>query len=310
MIKILVPTDFSICATNAANVALQIANQLNGEVHFYHRMDIPQIWNDLSIEEKKVFTETQVSIKKAHEALNQLEKKSKENYPGIGITTTFSQGHLITTIGQYVDTFDIDLIVMGSHGASGINEWLIGSNTQKVVRLAHCPVLTIKNPIDKIDFNHIVFAANYDSNLKPAFRQIIDFARLFDAHIHLLTVDTPSFYQEPQYAVIESMEEFRHLCEGKVKCSIHHFEDLNTLQGIKHFSEEFDIKMVAMATHGRRKLARAIMGSLTETVVNHLEIPVLSINLKAILEIPEKRTPPFIHKTNERVIEISETILR
>jgi len=310
MIKILVPTDFSTCANNAVDVALQIANQLNGEVHFYHRMDLPNIWNELSVEEKTAFTETQVKIKKTHEALNQLEKRSKEAYPKVRITTTFSQGHLISTITQYVDAFDIDLIVMGSHGASGINEWLIGSNTQKVVRLAHCPVLTIKNSIEKIDFSHIVFAANYDSNLKPAFRQLIDFARLFNAHLHLLTVDTPSFYQEPQYAVIESMEEFKQLCKEKVECSIHHFEDLNTLQGIKHFSEKFDIKMVAMATHGRKKLARAIMGSLTETVVNHLEIPVLSINLKAILEVPEKRTPPFIHKTNERVSPTIEATFR
>ncbi|MGB1242007.1 MAG: universal stress protein [Chitinophagales bacterium] len=310
MIKILVPTDFSSCANNAVDVALQIANQLKGEVHFYHRMDIPHIWNELSAEEKSVFTETQVNIKKAHQALNILERQSKETYPNVRITTTFSQGHLISTIGQYVDNFDIDLIVMGSHGASGINEWLIGSNTQKLVRLAHCPVLTIKNPIKKIDFSHIVFASNYDNNLKPPFRQLIDFARLFDAHIHLLTVDTPSFYQEPQYAVIKSMEEFKHLCEGKVKCSIHHFEDLNTLQGIKNFSKKFDIKIVAMATHGRKKLARAIMGSLTETVVNHLEIPVLSINLKAVLEVPEKRTPPFIHKTNERISNTIETILR
>ena len=45
----------------------------------------------------------------------------------------------------YAEAYEVDLIVMGSHGASGLNEWLIGSNAQKIVRLAHCPVLTIKN---------------------------------------------------------------------------------------------------------------------------------------------------------------------
>ncbi|MEZ4886904.1 MAG: universal stress protein [Chitinophagales bacterium] len=300
MLKILVPTDFSNCAEAATDVALQIAQLQNGEVHFYHRIDIPHNWNQLTADEKALFSETKSNIKQVHDTLEELEKQAKRKYPSVRIVTTFSHGHLINTVTQYVDAFDIDLMVVGSHGASGINEWLIGSNTQKIVRLAHCPVLTIKKTIEKIDFSHIAFAANYDSNLKPAFRQLIEFAHLFGAHIHLLNVNTPSFYEEPQYAINESMEEFKQMCKGKVKCSIDHFEDLNAVMGIKHFAEEHNIKMVAMATHGRKNLARAIMGSMTETVVNHLEIPVWTINLKAVIDISEKRTPPFLHKTNER----------
>ena len=301
MFKILVPTDFSPCASYATDVALQIAAKLNGEVHLYHRTDMPPNWGELSEKEKECYPSIKTNIENIQNQLAELERQIEGKYEKAKIVSSFSYGHLMNNIVMYAEAYQIDLIVMGSHGASGLNEWLIGSNTQKIVRLAHCPVLTIKNKIEKIDFGHVVFASNFDENLKPAFRKLLDFVRHFDAHVHLLTIDTPSFYTEPQYAVTKNMETFEAMCKGKVKCTLHEQRGRSALKGLAEFVSENDMQIVAMATHGRKYLARAIMGSMAEMVVNHLDVPVLTINLQYILEHPEQQTPPFIKKEIQRI---------
>ncbi len=301
MFKILVPTDFSPCATYAMDAALQIAVKLHGEIHLYHRTDVPSNWSELNEKEKQCYPKIKMDIANIQTRLNILEEQIAEKYEEVKIVSSFSYGHLLNNIVSYAEAYEIDLIVMGSHGASGLSEWLIGSNTQKIVRLAHCPVLTIKKAVGNIDFKHIVFASNFDENLKPAFRKLLDFVRHFDAHIHLLTIDTPSFYREPQYAVRKSMESFKAMCRDKVKCTLHEESGNSELKGLANFVAQNDIEMVAMATHGRKYLARAIMGSMAEMVVNHLEVPVLTINLQSILEHPEYQTPPFIKKEIQRI---------
>ena len=300
MFKILVPTDFSKCAGHAMNVALQIAQKLHGEIHLYHRTDIPHNWQQLNEEEKNCFPKVKANISHTQHQLQALEHQIEVNYPQVKIVSSFSYGHLLNNILAYADTYEIDLIVMGSHGASGVSEWLIGSNTQKIVRLAPCPVLTIKHPIQKMNFKHIAFASNFDVDLKPAFRKLIEFARLLDAQLHLITIDTYNFYKEPQYVVYKSMEEFKAMCKDKVKCTLHYEQAFSPLKGLEDFSQKNDIQVLSMATHGRKYLARAIMGSLTETVVNHLNLPVLSINLQALKQHPEYNTPPFIQRENQR----------
>lgn len=302
MFKILVPTDFSPCATYAMDAALQIAAKLHGEIHLYHRTDVPPPnWDELNEKEKKCYPKIKMDIDAIQTRLNLLEKQIAEREEKVKIVSSFSYGHLLNNIVSYSEIYEIDLIVMGSHGASGLSEWLIGSNTQKIVRLAQCPVLTIKKAVANIDFKNIVFASNFDENLKPVFRKLLAFIRHFDAHLHLLTIDTPSFYKEPQYAVTKSMESFQAMCKDKVKCTLHEQAGYSALQGLKEFVEENDIEMVAMATHGRKYLARAIMGSMAEMVVNHLEVPVLTVNLQSILEHPEYQTPPFIKKEIQRI---------
>ena len=305
MFKILVPTDFSDCAEHALNVALQLAQRLKGEVHLYHRVDIPHNWHQFSEQEKSYFPEIKARVAKTQTQLLNLRDQVESKYQEVKIINSFSYGHLLGNILQYAETYQIDMIVMGSHGASGISEWLIGSNTQKIVRLAPCPVLTIKQDMKSIDFGHIAFVSNFDSDLKPAFRKLVEFARSINAHVHLLTIDTYSFYTEPQYAVLESMKEFQEICGDKVECTLHQHHAFRTVKGLEEFIDENNIKMVGMATHGRKYFARALMGSLAETVVNHLNLPVLTFNLKAIEQHPELDTPPYIRKENQRKAMVS-----
>ena len=144
MKRILVPTDFSKHADHALRVAAQIARKNGGEIYLLHMLELPQQGSDMVHNGSDI---PQIMFFKNY-AIKKLEDLMQAD---------FLQGISVFEIIQFEKTFDgilnisrknnIDLIVMGSHGASGYEEMCIGSNAEKVVRNAEFPVLVIKNEI-------------------------------------------------------------------------------------------------------------------------------------------------------------------
>ena len=97
-------------------------------------------------------------------------------------------GNIIETCHEH----GVDMIVMGSHGASGFKEMFVGSNAEKVVRTSDIPVLVIKNEHANFTVDNFVFASDFKNDNKETYKQAVDFAEAFDAKIHLLLVNTPN----------------------------------------------------------------------------------------------------------------------
>jgi hypothetical protein len=175
---------------------------------------------------------------------------------------------------------DVNLIVMGSHGKSGFNEILIGSNTEKIVRLANAPVLTIKKEIEDFNIKKMVFASNFYGESYSVFEKIKLFADLYEAHIELLKVITRGDF-EPTPVSLSLMEDFA----KKFQLSNYTKNTYNALsieKGITDFSDEVNADLIAIQTHGRTGFAHLINGSLAEDVAKHEDRPVLSIKIKDI----------------------------
>jgi nucleotide-binding universal stress UspA family protein len=170
----------------------------------------------------------------------------------------------------------VDLVVMGSHGARGIRS-IVGSNTQKVVRIAPMPVLVIKHNIEDFQVNDVVFASNFsevDIEKFEAFRPVID---LFDPRVHLLKVNTPKTFERSE-DTNKAIDAFLQKHELK-KFTATIYNDLSIEEGILNFARGIDADMIAMATHGRTGFFHVVNGSLTEDIVNHTTFPVLSVKL-------------------------------
>jgi nucleotide-binding universal stress UspA family protein len=171
-----------------------------------------------------------------------------------------------------------DLIIMGSQGSSGTEEMLIGSNTERVIRSSEVPVLTIKNVEEPLLIKDIVFASNFFEESYVVFNQIKKFARLFDSHIHLLKVVTPSYFETTHYS-LKLMEDFAKKIGLETNYSVNIYNDQSIEQGIHHFAEVVNADLIAMETHGRTGLRHMIWGSITEGVANHAKMPVLSVRI-------------------------------
>lgn len=275
MKTILVPTDFSDHALFALKTAASIAREINAEIVLVHSYSMPSegfnnayFYEDLNKEFKTMIDKQLASL------------RSKDFLKEIKINKSVLLNMKLWEIVTDKRFRDVDLIVMGSHGKSGFNEFFIGSNTEKVVRLANSPVLTIKNDIDEFNVNKMVFASNFYGESYTVFEKIKFFADIYEARIELLKVITPKDFESTPVS-IKLMEDFA----KKFKLSNYSINIYNASsieKGITDFSDEKNADMIAIETHGRTGIAHLINGSLAEDVAKHENRPILSVKIKDI----------------------------
>ncbi|UPZ17362.1 universal stress protein [Flavobacterium humidisoli] len=274
MKRILVPTDFSQHAEDALRVASQIAKKNNSEIILLHMLELPQQSNDAIVGGTSI-PETMLFMKKANETLD--EVASKEYLEGIPVTEIVKMDKPIHGITQISKDYDVDLIIMGSHGSSGVEELLIGSNTEKVVRNSEIPVLVIKKNIPNFNASDIVFASDFSEEAKKPFEKLLNFTKLFDSKLHLVTICTPNSFK-PTHVSEKAMSDF--VAEFNItNYTTQIYNDTNIEKGIINFSNRIDADVIGMCTHGRTGFAHFFNGSISEGLVNHAVKPVITLKI-------------------------------
>lgn len=275
MKKILVPTDFSKHAEYALKVAAKIAREHNGEIYLLHLLDLPHQESDAVVAGAEV-PEIAFFLKKAKERFDDI--KSSDFLEGIPVDGSILFDSAFDGIVKSAKKHDIDLIVMGSHGASGFKEMFIGSNTEKVVRLSDVPVLVIKKEDEGFNPSNFVFASDFRAEIKKPFAQVVDFANSFKAKLHLLYVNTPSDFKST-HAAEKIVSDFVAGFTIDNGYTTNIYNDVNVEKGILHFSNSINADLVGMCTHGRQGLAHFFNGSISEDLVNHAVRPVLTFKI-------------------------------
>lgn len=147
MKKILVPTDFSDQAKFALKLAVEIAKRSDAELTLLHVVEIPgqTSFNTMGEATNIDGMEGVFVMKMIEQGKKKLAKlKSDDLLEGVNLKTELKAGNAYYNISSIVNEYEPELIVMGTSGSSGVDEILIGSNAEKVVRNAKCPVLTLK----------------------------------------------------------------------------------------------------------------------------------------------------------------------
>lgn len=279
MENILIPTDFSATASNAVRAGFDLAVQFGANLHLYSCIDIPESWPHLSEIEKTQEEEYLQCIHNTEQLFKEWETMASSL--GLTLSTSWSGGKFIRRIQEVVDKNAIDFIVMGSHGASGKKAFFIGSNTQYIVRIIHCPVLVIKEDIENYQVDKVIFASNFDEKEKRAFQYFLDFTAPLQAEIHLVSVNTAGWFGQPSYLIKEAMKDFAALC-GDRPCKIHFVRDSSIDFGIRYFANKIGADLIGISNQQRHPLKRMLSGSNVEILINHAKIPVLSIDFPKI----------------------------
>lgn len=273
MKRILVPTDFSIQAENALQVAAQMAAKFDSEIYLLHSMEVPlhlaNSGDSGSLPEALYF------IKLAEKRFNEILKKPY--LQDITINETIGHGEIYNDIREAVKKNKIDLIVMGSHGASGFKEMFIGSNTEKVVRTSDIPVLVIKNHHKNFVINDFVFATDFSKECLKPLAEAQRFAKAVGAKMHLLMVNTPSGFKTSAEAR-SIMEKFIRDIKTK-NYTLNIYNDTSVEKGVLNFAKETNAQLVGMSTHGRKGLSHFFNGSISEDMVNHANMPVITFKI-------------------------------
>lgn len=292
--NILVPIDFSDFSDKALEYALQLAESFQSNLTILHALVLFQ--DDVGEEEK--LHEYEDWIKRREQKIYDQMKKNLQKIKGKGLKfkSVILRGvNAADAILEYLDNHPFDLVTMGTHGRSGLKHFLLGSISEKVVRLSPIPVLTIHRSLAKFKLNKILVPVDFSIPSKDAADKAIGFSSLYEAvleFIHVIEQDIhPSFYASGidsifeidkglQKRVIENLREFMAdqlppnirtnylVREGKA-----HRE-------IVDYAKEHGIDLIVIATQGLTGLDYALLGSTTEKVVRWATCPVLTVKRK------------------------------
>lgn len=282
MKRILVPTDFSKPAAIASDVAADIARKTGAELILLHVVE-EAVGNSINIEgqvsvdgnwDEKLFT--MKLIEKSKKQLAKLVSDAK--FDGVKVKTELRLGTPYHGMNTIITDHKVDLVVMGTAGHTDLENMIIGSNTEKVVRTAHCPVLTVHSKPASKDFKNIVYATSMDKDEEIFSRIIRTTQKVYDSTVHLVRINTPGNFQRD--AVVKKyMQDFAKKLQLK-NYTINVFNDITEEEGIIYFADSINADLIGMATHGRTGFAHVLAGSIAEDVVSHAKRPVLTFVTK------------------------------
>ncbi len=290
--KILVPVDFSDFSDNAVEFALLMAERFGAEVMILHTVLLFE--QDLNEQEHLEAYENLIQQKENERIKKMKTHHKKGEKRGVTVDSVLLRGmSAANSILDYMSGKDFDLVVMGTHGHTGIVKWFAGSTTEKVVRFSPIPVVTVHKdytrekiekilvPIDFSEYSHI--AIEQGKTIAKEFNAAVEFMHVVeqDAHPEFYYISSdPILKANPQLKnhIIESLKKYSGVSEGKAGFVV---GEGKPHKEIIEYAEENDIDMIVMPTRGMSDLEHIIMGSTTERVVRVATCPVLTVRKKS-----------------------------
>ncbi|MDO1446718.1 universal stress protein [Rhodocytophaga aerolata] len=277
MKTILVPTDFSKHAANALAYAASLAEGLEAKIWLLHTYHVPaayteipaavQIEHDIEVDAEKELKQLIANLKRTRGSLFNIEYINKE-------------GFLIDTLPELVKEKAVDLIVMGTQGASGLEQVLLGSYTADVVEKVDCPVLVIPAyaPFHKPE--KIMYATDFQFNDFTCINQVADLAKAFDAEIEITHI---SIHEKNKEQEEDLMDWFMEIAESNIaysKLSYRTFTGENVLEKLNATVTESGIELLCMSTVRRTFFEKIFNSSLTKKMVYQTQIPLLVFHIQ------------------------------
>lgn len=273
MKKILVPIDFSDNAKAAFLYAMQLANQLNwtvSAVHVYHPTTIyVNEWMTISEDGMIKFLEERLSSFVQENVGNlseRMELPSVEQEVNIG----FPAEKLV----EMSKTDEVDLIVMGTTGASGLLEKIFGKISSHVSQEADCPVLLIPAAAQFRPIQNIMYASEYDSANEDTLFQMSTYSNLLNANIYMVHVhnNESEAAEKLGYALLEKVFEEK---SPWLKFKMASIKSDSVAHGLEQYAKENDIDWMVLVKPHLRFWEKLTRKSHTNEIIMNPQIPLM-----------------------------------
>jgi len=273
MKQILFPTDFSEAANTAFIYALKFADSFGAELVILHVYDLPIVETPpLPESTKEIFDIVEMNqFESFREQLPELHKLAENRNLGhVKMRNVLLYGDLIYNINKVCADEAIDLIVMGTKGATGLKETFLGSSTASVITNAKVPVLGIPAEAEYHPIKSIAFTTQYKDKDNDALARTLDIAHKFQASVSCLYIkndDDPEDIEERinEWKIFYRSEkiDFFNIAGGHIE------------QTILDFIENQKVGMLVMRTHKRSFFESLFHRSLTKRLAYHTKVPLL-----------------------------------
>lgn len=319
--RILVPIDFSKSAALAHDQARLIAERFDAELHVLHVTRHPTVTQFFqrdapeSAEREHVVYASEwmglpIENPPSQTPGDAIQKGSRQSIRTIREAPSVTEGIL-----TYVTKNDIDLIIMGTHGRTGLRRWVLGSTAEEVVRRASCPVLTIRHGDVRLPTEpprRILVPVDFSEPTRSLIGHAREMAAVNEAEVDLLHV-----IEEPSSLRFFKVDGFRALLPKLAHRARDHLKKMaeetagpdvslryNILTGtpgreIVRFAEAQSASGIMMGTHGHSGLRRLAVGSVAERVMRTAPCPVFALKAFGDSLVRVSEEEPERHRATE-----------
>ena len=274
--RILVPVDFTETSDEVTIEAIKLAKLLKADVFLLHI--IGRNWAHLfKINEIQTILPSAQEVEKVLEKrLIKMQEEIKQKF-GIKPEVNIKTGHIHSETIDFSKEQKIDLIVMGAHGASGLKDFFIGTNTQRVVTLSEIPVLTMQKNSNKAGFKNILLPIDNSLHSREKINLAMIIANLFGAKIHIIGLPESDKEDELNkfHVKVESVEKIVKADNMQYKTTIVHGDNLAT--SAINYATKNKCDLIVINTGHESKITGILLGAFAQQIVNHSKIPVLSL---------------------------------
>jgi nucleotide-binding universal stress UspA family protein len=279
MKHIIAAIDFSRCSLHALEYAINLANRI--------KANIILVWVDNIKSDESVYPDVLIGSRK--EVTNSLDEIVAKYSPLLKegeMSYKIRKGKVHIEIANQAKYSDAMIVVAGTHGVTGFEEFWIGSNAYRIVTYSPCPVFTIrtdyplKNTIKKIV---LPIDSTLETRQKVPFSTII--AKYFESEIHIVSLQNTSIKAVRQKVENYTAQVRKYLDVENVPHIIESVEAKNITNATIDYARKTEADIIVIMTEQEMTTANLFLGAYAQQMVNHSPIPVLNIHAKEYIRV-------------------------
>lgn len=276
MKKIIIPVDFSQHSEYALEAGAALAKQHNAELIVMHMLELSESIFSTSGSEKSEETAFMLMVTNK----NFEEFLDKPYLEGITVTPLIKHHKVLKEVSEVASYEKADLVIMGSRGHSEHDGVFTGSNTEKVVRYSDTPVLVVKSKPSSVNFKNVVLGCDFNEESVSAVKNALETLNKLADKVTLLHVNLPNLSFLSTDEINEKVDDFLKLAHlDKKDLNIAYASDHMVEDGVLNYAKREGADAVSIITHGRTGLSHFFGGSISEDLVNHSNLPVITFKL-------------------------------
>jgi nucleotide-binding universal stress UspA family protein len=274
--QIVVAIDFSKNSIQALEYSILIANVIGA--------DIMMVWVDKPDTDESIYDNSGHEHRQEAKArIEELQKKYAKSLKKGTLSYKLRKGKVYKEIANQAKYNDANFIVTGSHGVSGFESFMIGSNASKIVTYSPCPVITVREtyPIKKT-IKKIVLPLDNSAATRQKVPFAMEMARVFNAEIHVLELQSSTLKSIRRIVTKYTEQVERFLKENEIKYQLKSVDCDNITTATIQYAEEIGADQIFIMTEQEQETSNIWLGPFAMQMVNNSPIPVISIQPKVL----------------------------
>ncbi|MBP6335659.1 MAG: universal stress protein [Bacteroidia bacterium] len=273
--KILIPFDFSETAELTLEHAVFMAKLYKADLILLHVIESYSFTSAITSAFGKSQSEFEQKIEtSANDRLKELTGKLHRE-SGVTVLYRTEMGKIYKTIVGIAEEMGVDIIIMGTHGVSGFQEFLIGSNTYRVVMSSPCPLISVQTHAKKIGFKDIVLPIDNSPSSRQKVKHAVEIAQHYNSVVHIAGMATMSDIDMQRRFDVKIHQVKDYLDEHEVAYTVKIFKGENAASITMDFATQVNADLIIMMTD--QEGSGLFMGNFAQQIINHSKIPVMSI---------------------------------